>query len=201
MLMCWCWTARNANSTRRTTRIAAMGNGHASSETIWDMSHTESRPWGWTSADAAGLPVLPGLVRYDEIASGAINHALGFSLEQTSNDSNGGYFVSPATHAAGNTLGSNNVIGMRIRLKSSFDISGFSRVNQIILTAMQQYGLILTGNGGNFYFKGAPDPRWDDNDLANLQQIASSNFQRSYNQLLNSQWRFCDGTVPDPRST
>ena len=153
------------------------GQWAASSETIWDMHNYESRPWGWTSADAAGLPVLPGLVRYDEIASGAINHALGFSLEQTSNDSNGGYFVSPATHAAGNTLGTKNVMGMRIRLKASFDISGFSPVNQIILTAMQQYGLILTGNGGNFYFKGAPDPRWDDNDLANLQQIASSNFE------------------------
>jgi hypothetical protein len=149
-------------------------NGHwdASSETIWDMHNYESRPFGWTSADAAGLSVFSGLVRYDEIASGAINHALRFTLEQTKNDANNGYFVPPATHAAGNNWGTNNVIGMRIRLKASFDISGFSPVNQIILTAMQQYGLILAENGGNFYFHGASDPRFDDNDLANLEQIA-----------------------------
>jgi hypothetical protein len=154
-------------------------NGHwdASSETIWDMHNYESRPFGWTSADAAGLSVFSGLVRYDEIASGAINHALRFTLEQTKNDANNGYFVPPATHAAGNNWGTNNVIGMRIRLKASFDISGFSPVNQIILTAMQQYGLILAENGGNFYFHGASDPRFDDNDLANLEQIASSNFE------------------------
>jgi hypothetical protein len=154
-------------------------NGHwdASSETIWDMHNSESRPFGWTSADAAGLAVFPGLVRYDEIASGAIKHALRFTLEQTKNDANNGYFVLPATHAAGNNPASGNVIGMRIRLKPSFDISGFSPVNQIILTAMQQYGLILADNGPNFYFQGASDPRFDDSDLANLGQISSSNFE------------------------
>ena len=154
-------------------------NGHwdASSETIWDMHNYESRPFGWTSADAAGLSVFPGLVRYDEIASGAINHALRFTLEQTKNDANNGYFVSPATHAAGNNPATSNVMGMRIRLKASFDISGFSPVNQIILTAMQQYGLILADNGPNFYFQGTSDPRFDDNDLVNLEQIASSNFE------------------------
>ena len=154
-------------------------NGHwnASSETIWDMRNYESRPFGWTSADASGLAVFPGLVRYDEIASGAIKHALRFTLEQTKSDANNGYFVSPATHAAGNNSVTNDIIGMRIRLKSSFDISGFSPVNQIILTAMQQYGLILADNGPNFYFQGASDPRFDDNDLANLDQIASSNFE------------------------
>ena len=153
------------------------GQWAASSETIWDMRNSESRPWGWTSADAAGLSIFPGLVRYDEIASGAINHAIRFTLEQTKNDANGGYFVPPASHAAGNNSTTSNVMGMRIRLKASFDISGFSPVNQIILTAMQQYGLILADNGGNFYFQGAPDPRWDDNDLDNLKQIASSNFE------------------------
>ena len=153
------------------------GQWAASSQTIWDLHNYESRPWGWNSADAAGLSVFPGLVRYDEIASGAIKHALRFSLEQTRNDANNGYFVSPATHAAGNNSTTSNVMGMRIRLKAGFDISGFSPVNQVILTAMQQYGLILTGNGGNFYFQGAPDPRFDDNDLANLEQIASSNFE------------------------
>jgi len=153
------------------------GQWNASSETIWDMNNYESRPWGWTSADAAGLPIFPGLVRYDEIASGAINHALRFTMAQTEDDGNGGYFVGPATHAAGNIWGSKNVMGMRIRLKASFDISGFSPVNQIILTAMKQYGMILADNGGYFYFQGVSDPRFDDSDLDNLKAIASSNFE------------------------
>ncbi len=153
------------------------GQWNASSETIWDMSNYESRPWSWTSADAAGLPIFPGLVRYDEIASGAIHHAIRFTMQQTKDDNNGGYFVYPASHAAGNLWGSMNVMGMRIRLKASFDISGFSPVNQIILTAMQQYGMILADNGGYFFFQGVSDPRFDDNDLDNLKSIASSNFE------------------------
>lgn len=150
---------------------------NASSETIWDMHNYESRPWGWTSADAAGLPIFPGLVRYDEIASGAINHAIRFTMAHTKDDANNGYFVYPASHAAGNIWGVSNVMGMRIRLKAGFDISGFSAVNQIILTAMKQYGMILADNGGYFYFQGAADPRFDDSDLNNLDAIASSNFE------------------------
>jgi len=150
---------------------------NASSETIWDMNNYESRPWGWTSADAAGLPIFPGLVRYDEIASGAIHHALRFTMQQTKYDNNSGYFVYPASHAAGNIWGSNNVMGMRIRLKASFNISGFSAVNQVILTAMKQYGMILADNGGYFYFQGVADSRFDDDDLNNLDTIASSNFE------------------------
>jgi hypothetical protein len=161
--------------TFNTNRCNGMYN--ASSETLWDLKNYETRPSGWTSADAAGLPIFPGLVRYDEIASGAIHHALRFTLQQTKNDANGGYFVYPATHAAGNVWGSKNVMGMRIRLKASFDISGFSPVNQIILTAMKQYGMILADNGGYFFFQGVPDPRFDDNDLDNLKTVASSNFE------------------------
>jgi hypothetical protein len=149
----------------------------ASSETIWDMHNYETRPWNWTSADAAGLPIFPGLVRYDEIASGAINHAIRFTMLHTKDDANGGYFVYPASHAAGNIWGSFNVMGMRIRLKAGFDISGFSPVNQIILTAMKQYGMILADNGGYFYFQGVADSRWDDNDLDYLDSVASSNFE------------------------
>jgi hypothetical protein len=145
---------------------------NASSETIWDMTNYETRPWGWTSADAAGLPIFPGLVRYDEIATGAINHAIRFTMTNSE-----GYFVYPASHAAGNSSDVSNVMGMRIRLKASFDISGFSVVNQIILTAMKQYGMILADNGGHFYFQGVADPRWDDNDLDNLKTVASSNFE------------------------
>ncbi len=153
------------------------GQWDSSSETIWDMRNYESRPWGWTSADAAGLPIFPGLVRYDEVASGVIKHAIRFTMQQTKNDANGGYFVMPASHAAGTVWGVSNVMGMRIRLKASFDISGFSAVNQVILTAMKQYGMILADNGGYFFFQGVPDSRWNDSDLDNLKSIASSNFE------------------------
>jgi len=153
------------------------GQWNASSETIWDLQSSEQRPWGWTSADAAGLAIFPGLVRYDEVASGAIHHAIRFTLQHTRNDANGGYFVLPASHAAGTDYGVNNVMGMRIRLKASFDISGFSAANQVILTAMKTYGLILADNGSPFYFQGAPDARWDDNDLDNLKAISSDNFE------------------------
>jgi len=153
------------------------GAWSSSSETIWDMQNYEQRPWGWTSADAAGLPIFPGLVRYDEVASGAINHAIRFTMQQTKNDANGGYFVEPASHAAGTVWGVSNVMGMRIRLKASFDISSYSPANQVILTAMKKYGMILADNGGYFYFQGVPDPRWDDNDLENLDSIQSSNFE------------------------
>jgi hypothetical protein len=166
-----CWLYETYNTHR------CNGLWNASSETIWDMSNNESRPWGWTSADAAGLPIFPGLVRYDEVASGAINHAIRFTMAQTKDNANGGYFVTPATHASGNIWGSNNVMGMRIRLKDGFDISGFSKTNQVILTAMKQYGMIVADNGGYFYIEGATDPRWNDDDLNNLKSVASSNFE------------------------
>ncbi len=157
--------------------IRCNGTFSADSETIWDLKNYEQRPYGWTSADAAGLPIFPGLVRYDEIASGAINHALRFTLNNTKNDANGGYFVSPATHASGTSSGTPYVIGMRVRLKASFDISGFSPTNQVILTAMKKYGMILADNGSNFYFQGTPDARWNDDDLNNLKSIAGTNFE------------------------
>lgn len=153
------------------------GKWNASSETIWDLTQFEKRPYGWTSADAAGLPVLPGLVRYDEVASGQIKHAIRFTLAQTRSDANGGYFVEPAAHGAGNNSSSYNVLGMRIRLKAGFDISGFSKANQVILTAMKKYGLILADNGSNLFFQGTPDARWNDDDLAKLGTIAGSNFE------------------------
>ncbi len=153
------------------------GAWNASSETIWDMQSVEHRPWGWTSADAAGLPIFPGLVRYDEVAAGAINHAIRFTMQHTKNDANGGYFVEPASHAAGTDWGVYNVMGMRIRLKASFDISGFSATNQVILKAMKKYGMILADNGSYFYFQGVPDPRWNDDDLVKLDAIQSSNFE------------------------
>jgi len=153
------------------------GAWNSSSETIWDMQNFEQRPWGWTSADAAGLAIFPGLVRYDEVAAGAINHAIRFTMEHTKNDANDGYFVEPASHDAGTDWGVSNVMGMRVRLKASFDISSYSPANQVILTAMKKYGMILADNGGYFYFQGVPDPRWNDDDLENLDAIQSSNFE------------------------
>jgi hypothetical protein len=153
------------------------GAWNASSETIWDMDNYEQRPWGWTSADAAGLPIFPGLIRYDEILGGAINHAIRFTMQQTKHGPNDrGYFVYPASHAAGTSSSINNIMGMRVRLKAGFDISGYSTTNQIILTAMKKYGMILADNGSYFFFEGVADPRWNDNDLENLDSIQSSNF-------------------------
>jgi hypothetical protein len=165
-----CWLYETFNTNR------CNGQYDASSETIWDMKNYESRPYGWTSADAAGLPIFAGLIKYDEVASGAINHAIRFTMQNTKDDANGGYFVLPATHAAGNIWGVSNVMGMRIRLKASYDISGYSPANQVILTAMKKYGMILADNGSYFFFQGASDPRWDDNDLVNLEQVGSENF-------------------------
>jgi hypothetical protein len=153
------------------------GAWNSSSETIWDMTSGEQRPWGWTSSDAAGLAIFPGLVRYDEVADGAINHAIRFTMQHTRSDANGGYFVYPASHAAGNNSTTKNIMGMRIRLKASFDISGYSAANKVILTAMKKYGMILADNGSYFYFQGVPDTRWDDDDLHKLDSIQSSNFE------------------------
>ena len=157
--------------------VRCNGKFSADSETIWDLKNYEQRPFGWTSGDAAGLPIFPGLIRYDEIASGAINHAIRFTLNNTRSNNNGGYFVSPATHAAGTSSTTPIVIGMRVRLKSSFDISSFSATNKIILTAMKKYGMILADNGSNFFFQGTPDARWNDEDLNNLKTIASDSFE------------------------
>jgi len=152
------------------------GAWSAANGAIWDLTSTEHRPYGWTSADAAGLPIFPGLVRYDEVAAGVVHHAFRMTVAQTKSDANGGYFVAPATHGAGNNSGTSNIMGMRLRLKASFDISGFSAANQAILTAMKNYGMIVADNGSNMYFQGAPDARWDDNDLNALKAIDASNF-------------------------
>jgi hypothetical protein len=153
------------------------GSWTASNGAVWDMTKDEHRPYGWTSSDAAGLSVFAGLVRYDEVAAGAINHAIRMTVNNTKSDLNGGYFVAPATHAAGTSSGTSNIMGMRLRLKPSFDISGYSAANQVILKAMQQYGLIVADNGSNMYFQGTPDARWNDDDLRNLQNIDASAFE------------------------
>jgi hypothetical protein len=167
------------------------GAWSAANGAIWDLISSEHRPYGWTSADAAGLPIFPGLVRYDEVAAGAIKHAIRMTLAHTKSDANGGYFVAPATHAAGNNSTTGNIMGMRLRLKASFDISGFSAANQVILTAMKNYGMIVADNGSNMYFQGAPDARWDDNDLDALKPIDASNFD-----VVQMGTQYDDATAP-----
>ena len=149
----------------------------ASNGALWDLTITEKRPYGSTSVDAAGLSVFEGLIRYDEIVAGVINHAIRFTANHTKNNANNGYFTAPATHASGTNWGNDNIIGMRIRLRADFDLSGFSVSNQIILKAMKQYGMILADNGSDLFFQGTPDARWDDNDLNALKVIPTSAFE------------------------
>ncbi len=149
------------------------GSWNAASAAVWDLLADEQRPWTWTSADAAGLSIFAGLVRYDEVAAGQINHALRFTLQ-----SSRAAFVPPASHWAANS--SNQFaapMGMRMRLKSSFDISSYSAANQVILKAMQKYGMIMADNGSNMYISGAPDDRWDNNDLHLLGNLQASDFE------------------------
>lgn len=150
------------------------GSWRAYSGAIFDLRSNALRPAGWTSADAAGLPILPGLVRYEEIAAGGIEHALRFTAARTRRDQ-----VWPARHQAGAT-GDLDVpsMGQRFRLKASVDISAFSLTNQIILRALKTYGMILADNGSNWFLSGAPDDRWDNDDLHELQDgIRGSDFE------------------------
>ena len=148
----------------------------AAGEAIWDMQNGNYRPWGWTSTDVAGLSVMAGLVKYDEAASGTIKHAIRYTMQQSKQDANNGYFVEPASHAGGTSYGAPTVEGMRLRLKASFNISGYSAINQTILTALKQYGMIMADNGGYLFLQGATDSRWNDSDLVAMAGIPSSQF-------------------------
>lgn len=147
---------------------------NAGSGAIFDLNTNELRPDFWTSADAAGLPIFPGLVRYDEVAEkGEIDHALRFTVQNTRNA-----FVHPATHGASSSYSAGRPpMGMRVRLKAGFDISSFSNHVQVILKALKKYGMFVADNGSNWYISGAPDSRWDDDELGELKTIAGSNFE------------------------
>jgi hypothetical protein len=146
---------------------------NADSGTVWDLSADEQRPWGWTSADAAGLPIFPGLVRYDEVAAGQIRHAIRFTASKSK-----AAMTPPASHFAGNSSDPNAPpMGMRLRLKANFNVSTYSAANQVILAAMKKYGLILADNGSSMYISGAPDDRWDNTDLHNLGNLKASDFE------------------------
>jgi len=145
----------------------------AKSGAIFDLNSDALRPDEWTSADAAGLPILPGLVRPDEIAAGHIDHALRFTVSETQQG-----FIHPATHQAGATTSPNYIpMGARLRLKRSFDTSGYHGAALIVLTALKKYGMFVADNGSNWYISGATYTGWDDNDLNQLKTVPGSAFQ------------------------
>jgi hypothetical protein len=145
----------------------------AGSGAVWDLRSNALRPAGWTSADAAGLPILPGLARYDELAAGEIRHALRFTVWRSQR----GYIL-PATHAAGATNDPNYPpMGLRLRLKASYDISGFTGHARVILTALKTYGMIVADNGSSWFISGATDPRWNDTDLSQLKSVPGTAFE------------------------
>jgi hypothetical protein len=163
---CWLFELYNAYRLQN-------GTWAGNSTAIWDMTIDEERPYTWTSADAAGLPIFVGLARYDEVAAGAIHHALRFTVPTTREA-----FVAPASHwASSNTDTDAPPMGTRLRLKSTFNISGFPPDDQVILTALQQYGLILADNGSAMYISGTPDNRWNNNDLGLLKSLTASDFE------------------------
>ena len=146
----------------------------AGSGAVFDLSSNALRPAGWTSADAAGLPIFPGLVRYDEVVEQrAINHALRFTCPRTRRA-----YVAPARHyASSDTSSALPSMGLRVRLKSNFDTTSFSPNVRVILRAMMKYGMLLADNGSGWYVSGAPDPRWIDDQLGELKRVPSSAFE------------------------
>lgn len=158
-------------------RAFPINNGtswNADSGAVFDLNSNALRPAGWTSADAAGLPIFPGLVRYDEVfEQQEIKHAIRFTAQITRRA-----YVAPARHwASTNDSIDRPPMGMRVRLKASVDISTYSPAMQVILRALKKYGMILADNGSNWFISGAPDPRWNDDELNTLKNIKGSQFE------------------------
>jgi Bacterial Ig-like domain (group 2) len=151
----------------------ADGSWHAGSGAIFDLSSNALRPAGWTSADAAGLPILPGLVRFDEVNAGNISHALRFTASRTRRA-----YISPARHwASTDTSSLRPPMGMRVRLKASVDISGYPASAQVILRALKKYGMMVADNGSNWYVSGTADARWNDTEMNTLKALKGSDFE------------------------
>jgi hypothetical protein len=151
----------------------AGGRWTAGSGAIWNLRSNRVRPAGWTSADAAGLPILPGLARYEEVARGRIAHALRFTVSRTRRA-----YVFPARHyASDSTDPSLPPMGLRVRLKASFDTRPFPRQARIVLEALKRYGMIVADNGSDWFVSGAPDPRWSNDQLHTLKRVKGSNFE------------------------
>ncbi len=145
----------------------------AGSGAIWDLRSNDLRPAGWTSADAAGLPILPGLLTYDDVASGTLRHAIRFTAGHTRSE-----FIWPARHeASSNSSAALPPMGARFRLSASFDVSGYSPEARVVLRGMQQFGLVLADNGSSWYFQGTSDERWRDELVSELKTIPSSVFE------------------------
>jgi hypothetical protein len=149
------------------------GGWTAGSGATWDLTSNALRSAGWTSADAAGLPILPGLIRYDEVAAGEIRHALRFTARQTRRA-----YIYPARHyASSSTSSSLPPMGLRVRLKASANLAGLSPHARTIAEAFQRYGLILADNGSPWYVQGVSDPRFDDDVLRELDRFTGSSFE------------------------
>jgi hypothetical protein len=151
------------------------GGAHwnADSGTRWDLRSGARRPDSWTSADAAGLPIFPGLVRYDEVAAGHLDHAIRVTFESTREA-----WVHPASHCAGDTSDpSAPAMGTRLRLKAGYGLGSFSGGAKVIAEALKHYGMIVADNGSNWFFSGSSDRRWDDENLNQLKRIPGSAFQ------------------------
>lgn len=151
------------------------GKGYkAGSGAIFDLNSNRLRPDGWTSADAAGLPIFPGLVRYDEVVEqGEIRHALRFTVERTRQA-----YIAPARHYASDSKDKNlPPMGMRVRLKASYDISGFPKNAQVVLKALKTYGMILADNGSDWYVSGTHDERWDNDEMATIRAVQGKDLE------------------------
>jgi hypothetical protein len=145
----------------------------AGSGAIWNLRSNRLRPAGWTSADAAGLPILPGLARYDEVRRGVIDHALRFTVRRTRRA-----YVYPARHFASNSDDpSLPPMGLRVRLKASFDVSGYPRQARVVLTALKRYGMLVSDNGSDWFITGSPNPGWRNDDLRTLGRVKGSEFE------------------------
>jgi len=149
------------------------GHWNADSGTKWDLRSAARRPDSWTSADAAGLPIFPGLVRYDEVAAGHLDHAIRVTFDSTRDA-----WVHPASHCAGDTPNSNApAMGTRLRLKADYGLGDFSGGAKVIAEALKHYGMIVADNGSNWYVSGSSDRRWNDENLDQLKRIPGSAFQ------------------------
>jgi len=145
----------------------------AGSGARWDLRSNRLRPRGWTSADAAGLPILPGLARYDEVRRGRIDHALRITVPRTRRA-----YVYPARHFASDSMSPNlPAMGQRVRLRRGFDVSSFPSQARVVLRALKRYGALVADNGSAWYVSGAPSPGWDNDDLHSLHRVRGSDFE------------------------
>jgi hypothetical protein len=153
--------------------VYALHGRHAGSGAIWSLRSNKVRPAGWTSADAAGLPIFPGLVRWDEVRRGKIDHALRFTVERTRKA-----YIYPARHSASDSTNpSLPPMGLRVRLKADYPIDSFPPQARIVLAALKRYGMIVADNGTDWYISGAPDPHWDNDALHALSRVKGSAFE------------------------